>query len=152
MQSNLPPDHSEDEEGWEVPVQVSLPLSPAWWEALHEEDKDLLSQIITVESLLTASNTDFLAGTQLDQPGVPGVYTIWGVSTVGDTTITISQGGRTITDGAVLTLRANSEIRENEDTFFQLVSPTGGRPVINITEVTAATIRIRVKFIPAFAT
>jgi len=112
----------------------------------------LLDQIITVERLLTASNADFLAGTQLDQPGVPGVYTIWGVSTVGDTTVSISIGGRTITDAAVLTLRANSEIRENEDTFFQLSSLTGGRPIINIVEVTSATIRIRVKFLPAMAT
>jgi len=117
---------------------------------LDVEDQLVLSQIITVESLLTASNTDFLAGTQLDQPGVPGVYTVWLASTVGDTTVTITQGGRTIADGAVVTLRANSEIRENEDTFFQMISPTGGRPVINVTEVTAATIRVRVKFIPAF--
>jgi len=112
----------------------------------------VLDQIITVESLLTASNADFLAGTQLDQPGVPGVYTIWGASTVGDTTMSVSIGGRTITDSAVLTLRANSEIRENEDTFFQLSSLTGGRPIINIVEVTAATIRIRVKFLPAMPT
>jgi len=112
----------------------------------------LLDQIITVERLLTASNADFLAGTQLDQPGVPGVYTIWGVSTVGDTTMSVSIGGRTITDAAVLTLRANSEIRENEDTFFQLSSVTGGRPIIAIVEVTAATIRIRVKFLPALPT
>ena len=111
----------------------------------------VLSSIITVEDVITASNADFLAGTQLDQPGVPGVYTIWGVSTVGDTTITITLGGRTMTNAAVLTLRANSEIRENEDTYFQVASLTGGRPVVNITEVTAATIRIRVKFLPAAA-
>jgi len=119
---------------------------------LDVEDQLVLSQIITVESVLTASNTDFLAGTQLDQPGVPGVYTVWAASTVGDSTVSISQGGRLITDQAVITLRANSEIRENEDTFFQMISPSGGRPVINITEVTAASIRVRVKFIPAFAT
>lgn len=116
------------------------------------EEAMVLQNIITVESTLVADNTDFLAGTQLDQPGVPGVYTIWGASTVGDTTISITLGGRTITNGAVLTLRANSEIRENEDTFFQTLSATGGRPVININVVTAATVRIRVKFIPAFAT
>ena len=109
----------------------------------------VLSQMITVESVLTASTTDFLAGTQLDQPGVAGVYTVWAASTVGDTTMTITLGGRQVTSGAVVTLRANSEIRENEDTFFQMLSQTGGRPVINITEVTAASIRVRVKFIPA---
>jgi len=112
----------------------------------------VMDQMITVEDVITASDADFLSGTQLDQPGVPGVYTIWGASTVGDTTVAISIGGRTIVNGAALVLRANSEIRENEDTFFQLVSRTGGRPIINVTEVTTATIRIRVKFIPAFRT
>jgi len=110
----------------------------------------VLGNMITVESTLTADNADFLAGTQLDQPGVPGVYTVWGASTVGDTEISITLGGRTITNAAILTLRANSEIRENEDTFFQMLSATGGRPVVNINVVTAAVVRIRVKFIPAF--
>jgi len=111
----------------------------------------VISQILTVEETLTADDTDFLAGSLLDQPGVPGVYTIWGASTVGDTTITISLGGRTITSAAILTLRANSEIREQEDTNFQMLSVTAGRPVININVVTAAVVRIRVKFLPAVA-
>lgn len=111
----------------------------------------VLENIITVEEVITASDADFLAGSQLDQPGVPGVYTIWGASTVGDTTISITLGGRTVTNLAVLPLRANSEIRENEDTFFQVSSNTGGRPVINVIENTTATIRIRVKFLPALA-
>lgn len=107
------------------------------------------SQMITVEETLSADNTDFLSGTQLDQPGVPGVYTVWGASTLGDTEISITLGGRTITNAAILTLRANSEIRENEDTFFQTLSRGTGRPVININVVTAAVVRIRVKFLPA---
>lgn len=111
----------------------------------------VLDQMITDEQVLTATNTDVLAGTQLDQPGVPGVYTIWVASTVGDTTVTVSLGGRTVVNVAVAVLRANSEIREDQDTFFQVLSKTGGRPVIVITEVTAATIRVRTKFIPAFA-
>lgn len=110
----------------------------------------VLENILTVERTLTADNADFLAGSQLDQPGVPGVYTIWGASTLGDTEISITLGGRTLTNAAVLVLRANSEIRENEDTFFQVSSPTGGRPVININIITAAVVRIRVKFLPAF--
>lgn len=112
----------------------------------------VLSQIITDEQVLTATDTDVLAGTQLDQPGVPGVYTIWLASTVDDTTVTISLGGRTITSGAVVILRANAEIRENEDPFFQVLSLTGGRPVISVTEVTAASIRVRTRFLPAVAT
>lgn len=109
----------------------------------------VLSQMITVESTIAADNADFLAGTQLDQPGVAGVYTIWLASTVGDTEVSITLGGRTITNAAIVTLRANSEIRENEDTFFQVPSATGGRPVINVNIVTAAVVRVRVKFLPA---
>ncbi len=110
------------------------------------------SQIVTDEQVLTATTADVLAGTLLDQPGVAGVYTIWLASTVGDSTVTIRQGGRTVVNEAVVILRANSEIRENEDTFYQMVSRTGGRPVIAVTEVTAASIRVRTKFLPAFAT
>jgi len=112
----------------------------------------VMSQMITVESTLTADNADFLAGTQLDQPGVPGVYTIWVASTVGDTEISITLGGRTITSAAICTLRANSEIRENDDTFFQMLSRAAGRPIININVVTAAVVRVRVKFLPAVRT
>jgi len=111
----------------------------------------VLQNIVTVERTLAADNADFLAGTQLDQPGVPGVYTIWAASTVGDTEISITLGGRTMTNAAILPLRANSEIRENEDSFFQMLSMTGGRPVININVVTAAIVRVRVKFLPAVA-
>ena len=118
----------------------------------RERRKMVLDQMVTDEQTLTASNTDVLAGTQLDQPGVPGVYTVWLASTVGDTTVSISLGGRQITTGAVVILRANSEIRVDEDNFYQLLSRTGGRPVINVTEVTAATIRVRTVFLPAYRT
>jgi len=111
--------------------------------------EQLLGQMITDEQILTATNADVLAGTQLDQPGVPGVYTVWAASDVGDSTITITLGGRTIVNGGVITQRANEEIRENEDVFFQMLSRTGGRPVINVVEVTAMTCRVRTKFIPA---
>ena len=110
----------------------------------------VLSQMITDEQVLTATDTDVLAGTQLDQPGVPGVYTVWLASTVGDTTVTIRLGGRTIVSEGVVVLRANSEIREDEDPNFQMHSQTGGRPVIAVTEVTAMSCRVRVKFIPQF--
>lgn len=111
-----------------------------------------MDQMITDEQILAASNSDALAGTQLDQPGVPGVYTVWAASTVADSTITITLGGRTIVSTAVVVERANSEIRENEDPFFQMLSRTGGRPVINIVEVTAMALRLRTRFIPAFRT
>ena len=112
----------------------------------------VMEQIVTDEQVITADDTDVLAGTILDQPGVPGVYTTWAASTVGDTLITLTLGGRTHANAAVITLRANSEIRENEDPFFQVLSMTGGRPVININVVTAATVRIRTRFLPAVRT
>jgi len=112
----------------------------------------VMDQQITVEQVLTATNADFLAGTQLDQPGVPGVYTVWLASTVGDTSVSITLGGRTLVNAATVILRANSEIRQDEDNFFQMLSRTGGRPVITVTEVTAASIRVRVIFLPAFRT
>lgn len=119
---------------------------------IGDVDAMVLSQMVTDEQVLTATTADVLSGTQLDQPGVPGVYTIWLASTVGDTTVTISLGGRTITNAAIVTLRANSEIRENEDTFFQVLSQTGGRPVINVIETSAMACRTRVKFLPALPT
>jgi len=109
----------------------------------------VLDQMITVETTVTSDQSDFLAGTQLDQPGVPGVYTIWLASTVGDTEVSVTLGGRTLVSGATVVLRANSEIREDEDNFFQMLSVTGGRPLININVVTAAIVRVRVKFLPA---
>ena len=109
----------------------------------------VMSQIITDEQTLTASNTDVLAGTQLAQPNVPGVFTIFAASTVGDTTITVTLGGRTLITNGVVILRANSEIRENEDTFIQGISGVGGRPVISVVEVTAMVCRVRTKFLPA---
>lgn len=112
----------------------------------------VLDQMVSDEQVLTATTADVLAGTALDQPGVAGVYTVWVASTVDDTTVSISQGGRRVVTEANVVLRANSEIRENEDPFFQILSRTGGRPVITITEVTAASIRVRTKFIPAFRT
>ncbi len=114
--------------------------------------EQLLGQIITDEQVLAATTADVLAGTQLDQPGTPGVYTIWAASTVADSTITIAMGGRTIVNAAAVVFRANSEIRELDDPFFQVLSLTGGRPVISVTEVTAMALRIRTKFLPARAT
>ncbi len=109
----------------------------------------VMSQMVTDQQLITATNTDVLAGTQLDQPGVPGVYTVWVASTQADTLVTITLGGRTIVNNAVAVNRANAAIDQEADNFYQMVSLMAGRPVINITEVTAASIQIRTIFLPA---
>ena len=132
------------------PAPAAFPAPPADPSSIWPKvDFMALDQMITVEQTIQATNTDFLAGSQLDQPGVPGVYTVWLASTVGDSTVSISLGGRTITDNTTIVLRANSEIREDEDPYFQILSRSNGRPVINVTETTAMTCRIRVRFIPA---
>jgi len=123
---------------------------PTLKEKLKGESGMVMSQMVTDEQVLAATTADVLAGTQLDQPGVPGVYSIWISSTVGDTVVDIIMGGRTLVSGGVAILRANSEIREDEDNVYQMVSRTGNRPVITITEVTAMACRVRTKFIPAF--
>jgi hypothetical protein len=114
-----------------------------------KEEIVVLSQIVTDEQVLTATTTDVLAGTQLDQPGVPGVYTIWAVSDQVDSSISITLGGRTIINAGIMVQRTGSIIQELEDPYFQMVSRGAGRPVIAVTEVTAAIMRIRTKFIPA---
>lgn len=112
----------------------------------------VLDQMITDEQVVTATVADILSGTQLDQPGVPGVYTIFAASDQVDSTITVSLGGRSIVQDAVIVQRAAQEIRENEDPYFQVLSQTGGRPVIQITEVTAMSCRVRTRFLPAVRT
>jgi len=124
-------------------------LGPLGPEDVEEAIDLVLQSIIHVEVTGAADNPDILAGTQLDQPGVPGVYTIWAVSTVNDTLITLTLGGQQLTTGTPIVLRAGPEIRENEDPFFQMLSRTGGRPVININVQTAASYRVRIKFLPA---
>lgn len=128
--------------GWEIAIL----------EQHAKERKMVLDQMITDEQTIQATTADILAGTQLDQPGVPGVFTVWLASTVGDSTVTIRLGGRQVVTNGVIILRGNSEIRENEDPFFQMVSRGAGRPVISVTEVTAMTCRIRTRFIPAVRT
>ena len=108
----------------------------------------MLDQIVTDEQILSATTADVLAGTELDQPGVPGVYTVWACSDVVDTTISMSMAGRRVVSGAVVVQRTGSIIQENEDPFFQVVSRGAGRPIISITEVTAMICRVRTKFLP----
>ena len=106
-------------------------------------------QMVTVDQTITADNADVLAATQLDQPAVPGVYTIWVAAIAVDALVTVTLGGRTMVNNGVIIQRANAEIRQNEDNNFQMISRTGGRPVIDINIVTATTVRIRVIFLPA---
>lgn len=130
-----------------------LEAFPELFDTLEVEEVGelVLSNVVTVRVTGAADNADILAGTQLDQPGQPGVYTIWLASTQLDTLVTISLGGQQITTATPIVLRAGPEIRENEDSFFQMVSPSGGRPLINVNVQTAATFVVQIKFLPASA-
>jgi len=103
--------------------------------------------MIQTRSNLIADNTDVLAGTQLDQVPGPGVFTIYGASTVLDSLITVSLGQDTLINAQPLTLRANGEPDLLSDVpVASVVSPGGVRPIINVNEQTAMTAVIIVVF------
>ncbi len=111
----------------------------------------VLSQIISVDLTFVADNTDALATSQLAQPNVPGVFTVWLAAIAVDAEVTITLGGRSLITDGIIVQRANAEIRENEDGFYQGISMVGGRPIIAINIITATTVRLRVKFLPTVA-
>lgn len=105
--------------------------------------------MIQVRQVLGASNTDVLAGTQLDQVPTPGTFEIWGASTVLDSTITVSLGQETLINGQALPLRTNGEPSLDADIpIASIFSPGGVRPVINVVEVTAMSATIVIVFTP----
>lgn len=97
---------------------------------------------------MTASNTDVLAGTQLDQVPGPGLFLVMGASTVADSTIGITLGADTYVNDRPLPLRANGVPNAQDDVQLAVQSPGGVRPVINIVEVTAMTVFLIVVFTP----
>lgn len=104
--------------------------------------------MIQVNALLAATNTDVLAGTQLDQVPRPGMFRIWAASTVNDSTISVTLGQDTLINSVVLPLRANGVPDIDSDVPIQVPSPGGVRPVISIVEVTAMSALIIVVFQP----
>ena len=81
---------------------------------------------IVVEVVAAADNTDLLAGTDLESIPLGGVLTIFGASTLGDTTITVTGPNmQAVVRAMPLTLRANSEIRHLIDiTLKSLITKT----------------------------
>lgn len=100
--------------------------------------------MIVVDTVLTADNTDVLGGTDLANIPAAGGLQVFASSTQQDTTITITgPGSEPVVRTRPVTLRANAEIRENEDVGYEVPVVQGGRYVINIDVVTAATVRVR---------
>jgi len=104
---------------------------------------------ITVNLSLTATTTDALAGTQLDQVPVAGTFAILAASSVADSTIAVTLGNVTIIDARPLPLRANGQPSVQDDQPLVIASLGGTRPVIAIVEVTAMVVFLIVVFEPA---
>lgn len=103
--------------------------------------------MILVEVVTTADNTDILSNSDLANIPEGGGLTVFASSTQNDTLLTITGPGSepVVRDQAIL-LRANAEIRQNEDPHFEVAVSQGGRYVIAVDVVTAATVRIRAIF------
>jgi len=94
--------------------------------------------MIEVRANLTASNTDALAGTQLDQVPTPGRFTIWLASSVSDSTVTVSLGQDTIINAQPVSTATNGvPLIDRDPPVAEIDSPGGVRPIINVVEVTA---------------
>jgi len=103
--------------------------------------------VIVVENIGTADDADFLAGTDLANIPSPGMLSIYAASTQNDTLLTITgPGAEAVTRAQAVTLRANSEIRMDEDITYPVLVSQGGRYVIDVNVQTAATFRIRAVF------
>jgi len=102
---------------------------------------------IIVETVLSADNTDVLDGTDLANIPEMGVLTVFAMSTQDDTLMTITgPGSEPVIRNQALGLRANAEIRQSEDTPYQVGVTQGGHYILAIDVQTAATVRVRAIF------
>lgn len=103
--------------------------------------------MIVVESTGTADDSDFLANTDLANIPGPGMLSVYAASTQNDTLLTITgPGAEAVVRAQAILLRANAEIRMDEDITFPVAVSQGGRYVLDINVQTAATFRIRAVF------
>ena len=103
--------------------------------------------MIVVRTFGTADNTDVLNGTDLDSIPGAGILVLQGASTQNDTLITVTgPGSEPVIRARALLLRANAEIRVNEDPPMTVGVVQGGHYVLNIDVVTAATFQIVATF------
>lgn len=103
--------------------------------------------MIIVENVATADDTDFLQNTDLANIPSPGILSIYAASTQNDTLLTITgPGSEPVVRSQAMVLRANAEIRMDEDITYMIPVSQGGRYVIAVDVQTAATFRIRAVF------
>jgi len=103
---------------------------------------------IVVELVMTADNTDVLAGSDLESIPRGGVLTIYGASTQNDTDFTVTGPNmQAVVRAMPLTLRASAEIRQDSDVPFVVPVARAGKYILNVNVVTAATVRVRAIYI-----
>lgn len=97
--------------------------------------------------VLTASNADVLSGSRLDSAPEEGVITVFAASTQADGTLSVAPPGQeTVIRNQPILLRANGEIRQQDDAGLLVLVTQGGHLLLDYTEVTAATAVIEVVY------
>ncbi len=97
--------------------------------------------MIVVQKTFTADNSDALSGTDLAQIPALGQLDLYLCSTQIDTGITITgPANEPIIRGQVLMQRTNGVISLQDDIPLSMLAVQGGKYVINIDVVTAATV------------
>lgn len=100
--------------------------------------------MIIVENTGTADDADFLDATDLANIPSAGVLTVYASSTQDDTLITITgPGSEPVVRSQAILLRANGEIRANEDVPYVVPVFQGGHYIVDVNVQTAATYRVR---------
>lgn len=101
--------------------------------------------LLEVRRVLTADNTDLLAGTVLDTIPSPGQIDIFAASTQNDTLLTIYDPKQ---QSPLLSQRvdqfADGMVRMSEQTPISLPIDQGGHPVIAVDIQTAATVQLKI--------
>lgn len=106
---------------------------------------------VNVQSTLTATTADVLAGTDLESLPGPGVLQIYGVSTQADSTVSVTPPGeQSPARSFTLPQKTVPTVNANDDQPLAIVAIMGaGRCIVSLTEVTAATMVFLFVFTPA---
>ncbi len=101
--------------------------------------------MIAVRRFITADNVDLLAGTDLDNVPVDTRMLIYAAATQNDHTLTLTVPAiQSPLRANPVTLRANAEIRLNEDLVTAFTVKQNGHVVVNCDVVTAGTLGVLV--------
>lgn len=92
------------------------------------------------ERVLTATEADIFATTDLRQAPGPGAIAIWAASDQIDSTISVRVGSQVYANATLVPQRTSSILEENQQAPIAMAPVRGGELInVDITEVTAAT-------------